>query len=508
MADARRPDLVPAARAEARVIKDAFRRAGIHVKTEPAPDGGIAFMYQKGVLLVQDEDLDRVLLIVARPGAEILRPVYPDGRFPPEPPAAESGPEGSGEPGPEGSGPEAAGDAGEPPAWRPALRRVTRGLVALALLGTRYEDEDPRDDDAEPGEERGVSGVLLALEEIDRQLGAGVATPNHVVTVSPVLPCMATEPGEVPPDIEPEPGPCPGHGGAGVRIFVADTGLVDGAEAQHVWMAGVQGDPDPDPAAIPPGHDPDDLLPYAGHGTFVTGVLRCAAPAAEIYCANVFNLAGSALEADAVPKLDLALDEGYGLFNLTISSPTRKLLPLAAFNAWRRRLRESKGTACVVAAGNNGLEQPFWPAAFPGMIAVGALAADGRSRASFSNYGSWVDVYARGRGLVNAWGTGEYHCYVPPGAGPDRHFYGMARCSGTSFSTPIVTGRIADRMSRTGENAEQAATALLARARFIPGVGRVVQPCPDQDCRDRDCRDRDCRPGHCQDRDCPDRECG
>ena len=377
---------------------------------------------------------------------------------------------------------------------------MTRGLVALALLGSRYEDDDPGGDDREPGQEPGPSGVLLALEEIDRQLGAGVATPNHVVTVSPVMPCMATEAEEVPLGIEPEPGACPGHGGAGVRIFVADTGLVNGAD-QHAWMAGVRGDPDPDPAETPPGHDPDDLLPYVGHGTFVTGVLRCAAPAAEIYCANVFNLAGSALEGDAVPKLDTALDHGYQLFNLTISASTRKLLPLAAFDAWRRRLRERKGVACVVAAGNNGLERPFWPAAFPGMIAVGALAADGRSRASFSNYGSWVDVYARGRGLVNAWGSGEYHCYVPP-HGPDRHFYGMARCSGTSFSTPIVTGRIADRMSRTGEHAEQAAAAVLAGARFIPGVGRIVQPCPDEDCRPGDCRGTGC-----PDRGCPDRGC-
>jgi subtilisin family serine protease len=495
MTTERRPDLDPAAIAEARVIKNAFRQAGIHVKTEPEPDGGIAFMYQKGVLLVRDEDLDRVLAIVAPRGARILDAVYPDGPFPPERPVLEEREEGSGE-----SGREPPGENGEPSAWQPQLRRVTRGLVALALLGSRYEDAGSADDDREPGDEGEESGVLLALDEIDRQQGAGVATPNHVVTVAPVVPCMATEPEEVPLGIEPEPGPCPGHGGAGVRIFVADTGLVAGTAADHTWLAGVQGDLDPDPAAVPPGSNPADLLPYVGHGTFVAGVLRCAAPGAEIYCANVFNLAGSALEADAVPRLNLALDEGYGLFNLTISASTRKLLPLAAFDAWRRRLREHKGVACVVAAGNNGLKRRFWPAAFPGMIAVGALAADGRSRASFSNYGSWVDVYARGRGLVNAWGSGDYHCYVPPHDGPHRHFHGMARCSGTSFSTPIVTGRIADRMSRAGENAEQAAAAVLAGARFIPGVGRVVQPCPDEDCGDKDCRE-------CRHKDCTQRRC-
>ena len=481
MADARRPDLVPAGRAEARVIKDAFRQAGIHVKTEPDPDGGIAFMYQKGVLLVRDEDLDRVLRIVARPETGILPPVYPEGRFPPGPPVPESGRE-AGREGSGAPGPEAAGDTGEPQAWRPQLRRVTLGVVALALLGSRYEDEDPRDDDAEPGDERAASGVLLALDEIDRQLGAGVATPNHVVTVSPVLPCMATEPEEVPRGIEPDPGPCPGNHGAGVRVFVADTGLVAGAAGAHTWLAGVQGDPDPDPALVPPGSDPEVIVPYVGHGTFVAGVLRCMAPAVELYCANVFNIAGSALEADAVPKLDTALDQGYDLFNLTIASPTRKLLPLTTFDAWRLRLREHKGVACVVAAGNNSSRKRFWPAAFDGMIAVGALAADGRTRASFSNYGSWVDVYARGRGLVNAWATGTYHCYVPPDGHGQRHFHGMARCSGTSFSTPIVTGLIASRMSRTGENAVQAAAVLLARARAIAGVGPVVRPCDEEDC--------------------------
>ena len=479
MADAGRPRLDPTAIAEASVIKHAFRRAGIHVKTEPDLDGGIAFMYQKGVLLVRDEDLDRVLVIVARPRAEILPPVYPEGRFPPERPVPEAGPDAA--PGPE---PEGAEESGEPPPWLPQLRRVTQGVVALALAGSRYQDDDRRDDDTEPGDEQAPSGVLLALGEIDRQLGAGVATPNHVVTVSPVVPCMATEPEEVPYGTEPEPGPCPGNHGGGVRVFVADTGLVAGAADAHAWLAGVQGDPDPDPGLVPPGSDPGVIVPYVGHGTFVAGVLRCMAPAVELYCANVFNIAGSALEADAVPKLDSALDQGYDLFNLTIASPTRKLLPLTAFDAWRRRLRQHKGVACVVAAGNNSSRRRFWPAAFDGMIAVGALAADGRTRASFSNYGSWVDVYARGRGLVNAWATGTYHCYVPPDGHGQRHFHGMARCSGTSFSTPIMTGLIASRMSRTGENAVQAAAVLLARAqaRAIAGVGPVVRPCDEEDC--------------------------
>jgi len=146
-------------------------------------------------------------------------------------------------------------------------------------------------------------------------------------------------------------------------------------------------------------------------------------------------------------KLSEGFTYGAEIFQVTVTSPTRGNLPLMAFEAWLEQLRQHKGVVCVVPAGNNNEREPCWPGGFAGVISVGALSTDWRSRAYFSK-------------------------------GEARRFSGMAQWSGTSFSTPIVTGLIAARMARYGESGQEAATALLAQARAqaIPGLGPVLLP--------------------------------
>jgi hypothetical protein len=339
------------------------------------------------------------------------------------------------------------------------LQRVIAGVVLLIL------------NEAQPA-------VLDALDLIDQRLGRGVATPDHVLTVAGGEPpiCPATEPQEVYYEIEPYPSVSQGNGGAGVLIYMDDTGLLKDAAADHPWLAGVQGDEDPLPPVDSSGRQ--TIPPYTGHGTFVAGVARCLAPAADIVVTDAFSTAGSELESNWIPRLEAALSLGVDIFHLTIAAHSRHDFPLLGFREWLTHLREHGGAVCVVAAGNNASRRPSWPAAFSDVIAVGALGGDWRGRAMFSNFGSWIDVYAPGRDLINAYATGTYTCHVDPYTGEVRKFYGMAKWSGTSFSTPIVSGLIASRMSRTGENARQAAAAVLAEARSqaIPGVGPVLWP--------------------------------
>ena len=406
-------------------MRDAFAREGIGIAAAYLPSGEVAYVYQEGRLLARAGVADAVLTVLS--GTVI---VTGDERRPLE----------------------------------------ESGLVLLDI------------DNVAP-----FLSVPQALDVIDVELrrlglpnpapdGFPLLSPVHVTYITPVRICPATEP-EVPcccgPD-DPCP-PCPppaAGGGAGVVIGVCDTGLLaDTASAP--WLSGVTGAVDPLGPVVAGGLP--DIPKYCGHGTFVAGVARCEAPEAAVYVANEFSFGGGLLEWEVVQTLQglLAGPPAPQVVNLSAGNYTRNnWLPLSylAF--------DGGGVTLVCAAGNDATDREFWPAAFDWTVAVGALGADQRNLAWFSNYGDWVNVYTLGEGLVNAFAAGSYTYQEPPKRPAVQVFDGCARWSGTSFAAPLVAGLIAAAMSGAGLTAADATQAVLAQAQAqaLPGVGPVLYP--------------------------------
>ena len=98
----------------------------------------------------------------------------------------------------------------------------------------------------------------------------------------------------------------------------------------------------------------------------------------------------------------------------------------------------------VAAAGNDGLNQPYWPAAFttadvPWAGQVVAVAAhDGSDVCSWSNTGPWVSLAAPGSDITSTYVT-QWEFTA-----------GWAQWSGTSFAAPYVAAAIADRRGTAG----------------------------------------------------------
>ena len=76
-------------------------------------------------------------------------------------------------------------------------------------------------------------------------------------------------------------------------------------------MKGVTGDPEI--------FDPNDIRPYAGHGTFIAGVVRCIAPKAEVRVEGFLPHAvtGAIFESDMVTQLVEALALGPHIISLS-----------------------------------------------------------------------------------------------------------------------------------------------------------------------------------------------
>ncbi len=303
--------------------------------------------------------------------------------------------------------------------------------------------------------------------DFDNRFGAGVVMLDHVVHVCHVSWCSATEPfpagdadGSVVTNTDER------ADGRLSRVVVVDTGLRADVVGDHDFLKGVDGGPEP----LSVGH-------YKGHGTFIAGVVRSHAPAAEVHVIGAMATGGATFETDLIDRLDDALDLVPDIISLSAGVRTRRNLPPMTFEVfWEERLQYLKGTVLIAAAGNDGDRGPFWPAAFPWAVSVGALEDD--RRAGYSNYGSWVDVYAPGTHTLGAYPKETYEYLEPPQVvGSTAEFpTGFALWSGTSFSAPMVAGLTAARMTWSGESGRQAAHTLLDRAKTdaVVGVGAVL----------------------------------
>ena len=219
-----------------------------------------------------------------------------------------------------------------------------------------------------------------------------------------------------------------------------------------------------------PSEDADpDLDPAAGHGTFISGVIRRIEPSCQIVCQRLLTTYGDGDEFAIGDALDLLHDKlkRYKLtpdiVNLSFGGygfDDRMLYLALAIRRIQRR-----GVVVVASAGNDATCRPTFPACLPGVIGVAALDANHRA-ARFTNYGYWVRASTLGVDIESVFFNWNGPRNAVGGGGDPDDFRSQWACwSGTSFSAPSVAGMIAREMRLKAMNAPAAAAQLLAGPR-------------------------------------------
>jgi len=164
-----------------------------------------------------------------------------------------------------------------------------------------------------------------------------------------------------------------------------------------------------------------------GHGTHVAGISAASTNNSvgvagvgwngRIMPMKALDSTGNGPHSAIANSITWAVDHGADVINMSLggfftSSTLRRATEYAFDN----------GVSLIAAAGNQNTSNPTYPAAYANVVGVAATTqSDGR--ASFSNYGTYVDVSAPGVAILSTVRTGGYQAW-----------------SGTSMASPVVAG--------------------------------------------------------------------
>jgi subtilisin family serine protease len=206
--------------------------------------------------------------------------------------------------------------------------------------------------------------------------------------------------------------------GTGVTIYILDTGI----NFTHVDFAGraTRGFD-----AINDGLNGSDCQ---GHGTHVAGTAAGSnwgvAKGADLVSVRVLGCDGSGSISGVIAGVNwvAANASGPSVANMSLGGGASTALDDAVTKA------VALGVTYVVAAGNSGADAcKYSPARVADAITVGATTSND-SRASYSNYGNCINIFAPGSSITSAWIGGNTS---------------VTTISGTSMASPHVAGAAA-----------------------------------------------------------------
>ena len=281
-----------------------------------------------------------------------------------------------------------------------------------------------------------------------------------------------------------------------ITVAVIDTGFSTQPRSDR-WLDGITpaaADIDPLYEVKPAKEDGLGEFDYcAGHGTFVSGVVRQVAPAATVLVRRAIGQDGIGFDVDVAIAMLQAFDAGADIINLSLGTemphdqpPVATMVALEIIGE-RLAADPERDVVVVAAAGNNASSRPVFPAAFSGMpqlrvpvVAVAGLSVD-LEPADFSSRGFWITCSTTAECVLAPFVRGRETKEI------DRHapdvFTGedpWAVWSGTSFATPQISGAIALRCQEADERPRDALAWLLTRGPKVPDYGTALEILPSR----------------------------